>query len=278
MFSSTSTDARSLMQWLLEFRPQDRPNLEQIIKHPWLKSAGKSPHSPSNNQTTSVAPSHQTTKRQLMSPSNSRVSPSATKHHQSPTSPSRCQKDTVSSSPMSHSNSGSRGAGTPSSPCGRSSSSYFTPPQGRTGVKYTVPKSGTPSPDNARGGCVASSSGLVRAKNGALGCCLPSVVSARNVSPSSQSGHSSGGGRGPTSLHRVSPGKSSKSVLRQFVSPVVPPSRGPTSHYVAYCCNGGTGTTLQAVTGTRGGGGGEGGVVQPEASRTQLLVSRKQAF
>ena len=261
---SLPTDARSLIQWLLEFRAQDRPNLEQILKHPWLKSPGKSPHSPSNNKISTTVSSPQT-KQHLISPS-SRVSPSATKP-QSRTS-SLCRKETTSS-PSHGAGRGSRGAGTPSSPSGSSSSSYFTPPQGRTGVKYSVPMSGNSSPDTPLGN--RTSSPLLHRKNGGLGCCLPSVVSARNVSPSS--GH--GGSRGP-SLHRVSPttAKSSKSVMRRFVSPV-PPPRGPTSHYGGY--NGGgsgvVGTTVQDVTGTRGGER-----LQPEASRTQLLVGRKQAF
>ncbi|CAI8009650.1 Serine/threonine-protein kinase pim-3 [Geodia barretti] len=259
-----SSDARSLIQWLLEFRAQDRPNLEQILKHPWLKSPGKSPHSPSNNKISTTVSSPQT-KQHLISPS-SRVSPSATKP-QSRTS-SLCRKETTSS-PSHGAGRGSRGAGTPSSPSGSSSSSYFTPPQGRTGVKYSVPMSGNSSPDTPLGN--RTSSPLLHRKNGGLGCCLPSVVSARNVSPSS--GH--GGSRGP-SLHRVSPttAKSSKSVMRRFVSPV-PPPRGPTSHCGGYSGGGSgvVGTTVQDVTGTRGGER-----LQPEASRTQLLVGRKQAF
>ena len=134
-----------------------------------------------------------------------------------------------------------------------------------------------------RGISSSSSPSYLRHKNGTLGCCLPPVASTRNVSPS-LSGH--GGGRGGGSLHRVSltAPKSSKTVLRQFMSPFTPP-RGPTSHYGDHHSGGVIGTPVHSLTGTRGGGGGGGGgggergmLQQPEASRTQLLVGRKQAF
>jgi serine/threonine protein kinase len=36
-----SADARSLIQWLLSFHPHDRPTLDQILKHPWLRGTSK---------------------------------------------------------------------------------------------------------------------------------------------------------------------------------------------------------------------------------------------
>ena len=242
--TSLLTDAHSLIQWLLEFRAEDRPNLEQILKHPWLKAAGKSSNCPSNNKTT-VSSSPQT--KHLITPS-STVSPSAAKQSQTAIS----QKEATSS--PSHRAGGSRGAGTPSSPRG-SSSSYFTPPHGRTGVKYAVvPPSGS-SPSDGRGSCTPTPSSLHHKNRPAGG--LPPVVSARNVSPSLSA-------RG-VSLHRHSPTalKSSKAVQYRFVSPAAP---RPTSH-----C--GVGGEVGGLTGNRGGGG-----PQSEASRTQLLVGRKQAF
>lgn len=33
-----SSDARSLIQWMLAYKPQERPTLEQILNHPWMKT------------------------------------------------------------------------------------------------------------------------------------------------------------------------------------------------------------------------------------------------
>ena len=34
---SHSIEAKSLIQWMLAFRPNDRPSIDQILNHPWMK-------------------------------------------------------------------------------------------------------------------------------------------------------------------------------------------------------------------------------------------------
>ena len=244
------TDARSLIQWMLEFRAQDRPNLEQILKHPWLKTTPKSPHSPSNNKSTISSPQ----KKQLISA----VSPLASKQSQNH---SLGLKES-SRSPAQRA-SGGRVPGTPASPASGSpslSSSYFTPPQGQAGIKYSVPLPRVSSPDTAHG----SPSPLH--KNSST---LPPVVGTAPHTPSSSSIHCRSGGGGCSGgrgslLQRKSPRSSPKPGFRRFVSPASRPS--------SY---GFMGPGAQCVTGVRAREGSGGG---SEAGRTQLLVGRKQAF
>jgi serine/threonine protein kinase len=253
-----SPGARSLIQWLLEFRPQDRPNLEQILKHPWLKKSSSSSSSPSYKTTTAASQRH----KNLATPSSGgSVAPSPTK----PTLSSSVARKETTISP-SHRASGSGVANTTSSPSG--ASSFFTPPQGRTGIKYSVP----PSPDAHGGGSCASSStspSPLLQKSGTL----PPVFS-RGGDRSTQHFYPSQLTRGSEKTsyqtrHKQSltSSKTSKPGLRRLLSP----SSRPTSQYGG---GGGGVGTVEGVTGGRGGPG----YGQPEAARTQLLVGRKQAF
>ena len=241
--TTSLTDARSLIQWLLEFRPQDRPNLEHIVNHPWLKTAPKatpkSPHSPCNNKTTLSSPQ----KKNLITASTT-VSPLAVKSpgHQSS---SLTHKETTRS--PTHRASGGRVPNTPCSPFG-SPTSYFTPPQGRMGVKYSIPPPSS-SPRVAQG----SSSPLHRNTSSTLPPVSPAHTSSIHTH--------SGGGR--VLLQGQSQSVSKPSVLRRFMSPVSRP---------ASYCGGGVGP--QGVTCSV-----REGVVQSGTSRTQqLLMGRKQFY
>ena len=113
------TDARSLIQWLLEFRAQDRPNLDQILKHPWLKNTSK-PHS---NKTMTTSSHHH--KTHITSSTHNTVSPSTNKH---PLSSSTIVPKGSPCSPYRSCD----GGGSPIA----TNTSYFTPPQGKSGVVY----------------------------------------------------------------------------------------------------------------------------------------------
>lgn len=297
------TDARSLIQWLLQFRPQDRPNLDQILKHPWLKATGKTPHSPSNNKTTVVpsSPIHPTS--HVKNYIASSLSSPLTSSLQQPTLPTRMQNQKPSASATispSHGARGSRGAGTPSSPRdpSSSSSSFFTPPNGRTVIKYAYPQQQQPGISNST--LSPTGGGSPSCKSPTIGR-LPSVVVSKTpVSPSRSPRRGGGGGGATTSssplrhsnnLHRQSSStaftasvapKLSKTVQLQFMSPVVQPH---TPTMCSGCIGKNSGTKFQhSFTGfsSRGGDGGGrqgGGGISVEASRTaQLLVARKQAI
>ena len=112
------TDARSLIQWLLSFHPQERPNLDQILKHPWLKATGKAtqhtptnktikPHitTPSSNApratSSAVSKGHQTNSSPHKTAATPCTSPSSIKSSVPPNSPNKLQ-DSISISGSYH--------------------------------------------------------------------------------------------------------------------------------------------------------------------------------
>ena len=54
-FNFTSTEARSLILWMLSHQPEDRPTIENILNHPWMKMT--SPSRSRNNRSCSPASS-----------------------------------------------------------------------------------------------------------------------------------------------------------------------------------------------------------------------------
>ena len=237
MHSSTHslTDARSLIQWLLAFHPEDRPNLDQILRHSWLKATGKSTHHLSSTDDKTTLSRH--------------------KNHFSPSKPSITPSTSRDSSSMSVDHretsfqymAGDAGVSTTSP-----STSHFTPPQDRTGIKYSVP---TNSPDSLLIGCTSSSNrhkeGLARV-NG-----LPAVLPQnKKYGESVSSSHSPR--RGKHFHHGAPSGYKSNPLLRRFVLPT------------AQTC--GAVSSIEGVT-CKGGVHGK-----SDACRTQLLMGRKHAF
>ncbi len=57
-------EAQSLTRWMLSFRPQDRPTIEQVLNHPWMKtnssvtsaSSHSSPRQPTSSGVTAKPP------------------------------------------------------------------------------------------------------------------------------------------------------------------------------------------------------------------------------
>lgn len=153
-------DARSLIQWLLEFRPQDRPNLEQILKHPWLKASSKSAQ---HQHTDNSSKQHTTPSSTPVSPTTPKATSLLPQDYQTPNR-TDWNTTTITSSP-----------------------SHFTPPQGRAGVKYsvsTVPSNTTKSPKQYGGTKYSHNAGLSSVSpppNGksAQSGCLPRLMNGK---------------------------------------------------------------------------------------------------
>lgn len=183
-------DARSLIQWLLEFRPQDRPNLEQILKHPWLKASSKTAQ---HQHTGNSSKQHTTPSSTPVSPTTPKATSLLPQDYQTPNRTDWNTTITTSSSP-----------------------SHFTPPQGRVGVKYsvsTVPSNTTKSPKQYGGTKYSHNAGLSSVSppsNGksAQSGCLPRLMN----------GKQSHGGSSQTKSH---------SLLRRFA---LPTSRSTSLH------------------------------------------------
>lgn len=183
-------DARSLIQWLLEFRPQDRPNLEQILKHPWLKASSKTAQ---HQHTGNSSKQHTTPSSTPVSPTTPKATSLLPQDYQTPNRTDWNTTITTSSSP-----------------------SRFTPPQGRVGVKYsvsTVPSNTTKSPKQYGGTKYSHNAGLSSVSppsNGksAQSGCLPRLMN----------GKQSHGGSSQTKSH---------SLLRRFA---LPTSRSTSLH------------------------------------------------
>ena len=232
------TDARSLIQWLLEFRAQDRPNLDQILKHPWLKTTSK-PHS---NKTMTISSHHH--KTHITSSTHNIVSPSTNKH---PLSSSTIIPKGSPCSPYRSCD----GGGSPIA----TNTSYFTPPQDKSGVKYSVPYPSSPEQSSPQHNGVST--------------ILPSVLSPNNKHSQNISTSSSKYSRNNGHVHHSQTSPKSNPILRCFVSPA---SRLSSSHY------GSSIGGVQSVTGRGTGGISGGGYGKTETSRTQLQMGRKQAF
>ena len=123
-FPHLHTDARSLIQWLLEFRAEDRPNLKQILKHSWLRTTSKD--TPTDK--TTLQYKRHITSSNFVTPTTTKATMSTSlvprEYQISSTIPRRTDSGTAATS-MSH----------------------FTPPQDRVGVK----SSGHGSPNRACG-------------------------------------------------------------------------------------------------------------------------------
>lgn len=76
------TEARSLILWMLSYRPEDRPTIENILNHPWMKMTSSSS---SSSRSSSPAPSTATTSnyhyQSPMQKSATTSSSSASSHH-----------------------------------------------------------------------------------------------------------------------------------------------------------------------------------------------------
>ena len=179
LFLLLFVDARSLIQWLLEFRPQDRPNLDQILKHPWLKASSKTAQ---HQHTGNSSKQHTTPSSTPVSPTTPKATSLLPQDYQTPNRTDWNTTITTSSSP-----------------------SHFTPPQGRAGVKYsvsTMPSNSTKSPKQYGGTKYSHNASVSPPSNGksAQSGCLPRLMN----------GKQSHGGSSQTKSH---------SLLRRFALP-----------------------------------------------------------
>lgn len=80
---STTTEARSLILWMLSYRPEDRPTIDNILNHPWMKMTSSSSSSSRSSSPARTSPATATTSN-YQSPVQKSTSSTTSSHHLHP--------------------------------------------------------------------------------------------------------------------------------------------------------------------------------------------------